>query len=210
MFKDNFVMKRLTEIKLLPLYTVTNLCLIDDLAEVLLQCNIPIIEVAFRSELGARGIKKLSQYDELIVGAGTIRTLEQAKIAVASGAKFIVSPAIIPEVIEYCLKIGVPIFPGAITPTEIQKGVDFGLDVIKFFPANIYGGLNAIKTLSAPFYDVKFIPTGGIDESNYLEYLANDKVVAVGGSFIISEKLLVEHSISDNILKINNLVSKIN
>ncbi|WP_315110019.1 bifunctional 4-hydroxy-2-oxoglutarate aldolase/2-dehydro-3-deoxy-phosphogluconate aldolase [Clostridium intestinale] len=184
------VYKKLGEIKLLPLYTATNLKYLDDLEEILLQNDVPFIEVTFRSNLALDAINKLSQSGKLIVGAGTVRTLEEAKNAIENGASFIVSPAVIPEVIEYCIENKVPVFPGTATPTDIQKVVSYGLNVVKYFPADIYGGLKAIKALSGPFYDVKFLPTGGINADNFMDYVSNDYILAVGGSFIISEKMI--------------------
>jgi len=184
------VYKKLGEIKLLPLYTATDLKYLDDLEEILLQNDVPFIEVTFRSNLALDAINKLSQSGKLIVGAGTVRTLEEAKNAIENGASFIVSPAVIPEVIEYCIENKVPVFPGTATPTEIQKVVSYGLNVVKYFPADIYGGLKAIKALSGPFYDVKFLPTGGINADNFMDYVGNDYILAVGGSFIISEKMI--------------------
>lgn len=186
------VYKKLGEIKLLPLYTATDLKYLDDLEEILLQNDVPFIEVTFRSNLALDAINKLSQSGKLIVGAGTVRTLEEAKKAIENGASFIVSPAVIPEVIEYCIENEVPVFPGTATPTEIQKVVSYGLNVVKYFPADIYGGLKAIKALSGPFYDVKFLPTGGINADNFMDYVSNDYILAVGGSFIISEKMIKE------------------
>ncbi len=186
------VYKKLGEIKLLPLYTATDLKYLDDLEEILLQNDVPFIEVTFRSNLALDAINKLSQSGKLIVGAGTVRTLEEAKKAIENGASFIVSPAVIPEVIEYCIENEVPVFPGTATPTDIQKVVSYGLNVVKYFPADIYGGLKAIKALSGPFYDVKFLPTGGINSDNFMDYVSNDYILAVGGSFIISEKMIKE------------------
>ncbi|MDD7794845.1 bifunctional 4-hydroxy-2-oxoglutarate aldolase/2-dehydro-3-deoxy-phosphogluconate aldolase [Clostridium sp. 'White wine YQ'] len=184
--------KKLGEIKLLPLYTATDLKYLDDLEEILLQNDVPFIEVTFRSDLALEAINKLSQSGKLIVGAGTVRTLEQAKNAIENGASFIVSPAVIPEIIEYCIENKVPVFPGTATPTDIQKVVSYGLHVVKYFPADIYGGLKAIKALSGPFYDVKFLPTGGVNADNFMDYVSNDNILAVGGSFIISEKMIKE------------------
>ena len=137
-----------------------------------------------------------------MVGAGTVRTLAEAKIAVENGAQFVVSPAVVPDVIEYCLDHEVPVFPGTATPRDIQQAADYGLKVVKFFPADIYGGLKAIDALSGPFYDVKFLPTGGINGENFLEYLDNPNVLGVGGSFILSEKVIKE----DNGKKMNQLL----
>ncbi|HCQ6269903.1 TPA: bifunctional 4-hydroxy-2-oxoglutarate aldolase/2-dehydro-3-deoxy-phosphogluconate aldolase, partial [Clostridioides difficile] len=153
-------------------------------------------EVTFRSQLALPAIKQLAASGNLIVGAGTVRTLKEAQEAVANGAQFIVSPAIVPEVIDFCLANEVPIFPGTATPGEIQRALAYGLRVVKFFPADIYGGLKAIKSLSGPFYDVQFLPTGGIDETNFIEYVEAKEVLAVGGSFILSEKMLQEDEAS--------------
>lgn len=199
------VYKKLEEIKLLPLYTATDLKYLDDLEDILLQNNVPFIEVTFRSNLALEAINKLSQSGKLIVGAGTVRTLEQAKNAIENGASFIVSPAVIPEVMEYCIENNVPVFPGAATPTDIQKVLSYGLHVVKYFPADIYGGLKAIKALSGPFYDVKFLPTGGINEDNFMDYINNDNILAVGGSFIISEKMIKEEGKE----KTNNLLKSL-
>lgn len=203
------VYKKLGEIKLLPLYTATDLKYLDDLEEILLQNDVPFIEVAFRSNLALDAINKLSQSGKLIVGAGTVRTLEEAKKAIENGASFIVSPAVIPEVIEYCIENEVPVFPGTATPTEIQKVVSYGLNVVKYFPADIYGGLKAIKALSGPFYDVKFLPTGGINADNFMDYVRNDYILAVGGSFIISEKMIKEEGKEKTSNLLKSLVDQI-
>ncbi|MNO97487.1 putative KHG/KDPG aldolase [compost metagenome] len=203
------VYKKLGEIKLLPLYTATDLKYLDDLEEILLQNDVPFIEVTFRSNLALDAINKLSQSGKLIVGAGTVRTLEEAKNAIENGASFIVSPAVIPEVIEYCIENEVPVFPGTATPTEIQKVVSYGLNVVKYFPADIYGGLKAIKALSGPFYDVKFLPTGGINADNFMDYVSNDYILAVGGSFIISEKMIKEEGKEKTSNLLKSLVDQI-
>lgn len=203
------VYKKLGEIKLLPLYTATDLKYLEDLEEILLQNDVPFIEVTFRSNLALEAINKLSQSGKLIVGAGTVRTLEEAKKAIKNGARFIVSPAVIPEVIEYCIENKVPVFPGTATPTDIQKVVSYGLHVVKYFPADIYGGLKAIKALSGPFYDVKFLPTGGINADNFMDYVSNDNILAVGGSFIISEKMIKEEGKEKTSNLLKSLVDQI-
>ncbi|CUU47740.1 bifunctional 4-hydroxy-2-oxoglutarate aldolase/2-dehydro-3-deoxy-phosphogluconate aldolase [Clostridium beijerinckii] len=203
------VYKKLGEIKLLPLYTATDLKYLDDLKEILLRNDVPFIEVTFRSNLALEAINKLSQSGKLIVGAGTVRTLEEAKKAIENGASFIVSPAVIPEIIEYCIENKVPVFPGTATPTDIQKVVSYGLHVVKYFPADIYGGLKAIKALSGPFYDVKFLPTGGINADNFIDYVSNDNILAVGGSFIISEKMIKEEGKERTSKLLKSLVDQI-
>lgn len=196
------VYEQLSQTKLLPLYTATDLSYLSIVEEILIENNVPLIEVTFRSELAAEAIKRLAESGKLMVGAGTVRTLAEAKIAVENGAQFVVSPAVVPDVIEYCLDHEVPVFPGTATPRDIQQAADYGLKVVKFFPADIYGGLKAIDALSGPFYDVKFLPTGGINGENFLEYLDNPNVLGVGGSFILSEKVIKE----DNGKKMNQLL----
>ena len=199
------VYEQLTQTKLLPLYTVTDLSYLTKVEEILLENKVPMIEVTFRSELAAEAIKQLSASGKLMVGAGTVRTLAEAKIAIENGAQFVVSPAVVPYVIEYCLEQDVPVFPGTATPRDIQLAADYGINVVKFFPADIYGGLKAINALSGPFYDLKFLPTGGINEENFVEYLENPHVLGVGGSFILSEKIIKE----DNGVKMNQILKSL-
>lgn len=199
------VYEQLTQTKLLPLYTATDLSYLTRVEEILLENKVPMIEVTFRSELAAEAIKQLSASGKLMVGAGTVRTLAEAKIAIENGAQFVVSPAVVPDVIEYCLEQDVPVFPGTATPRDIQLAADYGINVVKFFPADIYGGLKAINALSGPFYDIKFLPTGGINEDNFVEYLENPHVLGVGGSFILSEKIIKE----DNGVKMNQILKSL-
>lgn len=190
MVETSTIYEQIKKTKLLPLYTATDLNVLPTLEKILVANDVRLIEVTFRSDLAAQAMKQLSASGDLIVGAGTVRSLAEAKLAIENGAQFIVSPAVVPEVIQYCLAQDIPVFPGTATPTDIQQALDFGIHVVKFFPANIYGGLAAIQALSGPFYDVAFLPTGGIDASNVNEYLASDAIIAVGGSFIISEKAI--------------------
>jgi 2-dehydro-3-deoxyphosphogluconate aldolase/(4S)-4-hydroxy-2-oxoglutarate aldolase len=127
----------------------------------------------------------VKEFPDMYIGAGTVINGEQAKAAIDAGACFIVSPGLSAEVAEVCKAADIPYFPGCATPTEIMQAIALGITTVKFFPANVYGGLNAIKALSAPFPQVKFLPTGGVDLSNINEFLAFDKIVAVGGSFMM-------------------------
>ncbi|MBO0451225.1 MULTISPECIES: bifunctional 4-hydroxy-2-oxoglutarate aldolase/2-dehydro-3-deoxy-phosphogluconate aldolase [Enterococcus] len=189
---EHQVYEQLMQTKLLPLYTATDLNYLSKAEEILVRNDVPLIEVTFRSELAAEAIKRLSESEKLLVGAGTVRTLAEAETAVENGACFVVSPAVVPEVIEYCLERDIPVFPGTATPRDIQLAAEYGIKIVKFFPADIYGGLKAINALSGPFYDMKFLPTGGINEQNFVEYLENPHVLGVGGSFILSEKIIKE------------------
>ena len=203
------VYEQLAKTKLLPLYTATDLDYLAKVEEILLENDVPLIEVTFRSDLANAAIKQLSASGKLMVGAGTVRTLAEAKSAVENGAKFVVSPAVVPDVIEYCLEQGIPVFPGTATPRDIQSAADYGIEVVKFFPADIYGGLKAINALSGPFYDINFLPTGGINEDNFVEYLENPHVMGVGGSFILSEKIVKEDNGERMSQILRSLVEKI-
>lgn len=188
--KQHPVYLEMKEKRLLPLYTVTQFDLLPLVEKILVDNQLPLIEVTFRSELAVEAIKILAKSGKLLVGAGTVKTLEQAKAAVENGAKFIVSPAVVPDVISYCQEQQIPVFPGVATPNDIQRAYELGLDVVKFFPADIYGGLKAIKALAGPYFEMEFVPTGGIHQGNLQDYLAFEKILAVGGSFILSEALV--------------------
>ncbi len=203
------VYEQLEKTKLLPLYTATDLSYLAKVEELLLENNVPLIEVTFRSKLAVEAIKQLSKSGKIMVGAGTVRTLTEAKNAVENGAQFVVSPAVVPEVIEYCLAQDIPGFPGTATPRDIQSAAAYGIKVVKFFPADIYGGLKAINALSGPFYDIRFLPTGGINENNFVEYLENPHVLGVGGSFILSEKIVKEDNGERMSQILQSLVEKI-
>ena len=158
-------------------------------AKALLAGGVNVMEITFRTAAAADSIKAVAENcPEMLVGAGTVVTLDQCKQALECGAKFIVSPGFDPEVVNWCAERNVPITPGCVTPTEIMAAMKLGLNVVKFFPAGVYGGLKAMKALSAPFGGVKFIPTGGVDAKNLKEYLEAPFVHAVGGSWLCPKK----------------------
>ena len=158
-------------------------------ANALLAGGVSVMEITFRTAAAADSIKAVSENcPEMLVGAGTVVTLDQCKQALECGAKFIVSPGFDPEVVSWCVERNVPITPGCVTPTEIMAAMKLGLNVVKFFPAGVYGGLKAMKALSAPFGSVRFIPTGGVDAKNLKEYLEAPFVHAVGGSWLCPKK----------------------
>ena len=159
-------------------------------AKAILAGGIDVMEITFRTAAAAEAIKAVADNcPDMLVGAGTVITLEQCQKAVEMGAKFIVSPGFDETVVKWCVDNDVTITPGCVTPSEIMAAMKLGLNVVKFFPANIYGGLKALKALSAPFPQIKFIPTGGVDRSNIDEFLAFEKVAAIGGSFFVKEAL---------------------
>ena len=154
-------------------------------ANAMLAGGIDVMEITFRTAAAADSIKAVSENcPDMLVGAGTVLTMEQCKLAVEMGAKFIVSPGFDPEIVGWCVENGVAVTPGCVTPTEISAALKFGLTTLKFFPANVYGGLNAMKNLAAPFVGIKFMPTGGINSSNLREYIDAPFIHAVGGSWV--------------------------
>jgi len=161
------------------------------LAKALLAGGINICEITFRTAAAEEAIRQIAlNVPDMIVGAGTVITKEQAKAATDAGAKFIVSPGSDLEVIRYAKELGVYMLPGAVTPTEVMQLIKEDIKVIKFFPAENYGGLKTIKALSAPFPNIKFVPTGGVSLSNLTAYLEFDKIAAVGGSWLCTKDLI--------------------
>ena len=154
-------------------------------AKAMLAGGVDVMEITFRTAAAADSIKAVADScPDMLVGAGTVLNLPQCKLAVEMGAKFIVSPGFDAEVVDWCIANNIPVTPGCVTPTEITAAVNRGLKVIKFFPANVYGGLNAMKNLSAPFVGVKFLPTGGVNAANIKEYIDAPFIHAVGGSWV--------------------------
>jgi 2-dehydro-3-deoxyphosphogluconate aldolase/(4S)-4-hydroxy-2-oxoglutarate aldolase len=147
--------------------------------------GVDTMEITFRTACAPEAIKAVAENcPDVLVGAGTIVNLEQCKLAVEMGAKFIVSPGFSEEVVAWCVENGIPVAPGCVTPTEIMAALKHGLKMVKFFPANVYGGLNAMKNLSAPFVGLKFLPTGGVNTGNIKEYIDAPFIHAVGGSWV--------------------------
>ena len=147
--------------------------------------GVDTMEITFRTACAPEAIKAVAENcPDVLVGAGTIVNLEQCKLAVEMGAKFIVSPGFSEEVVGWCVENGIPVAPGCVTPTEIMSALKYGLKMVKFFPANVYGGLNAMKNLSAPFVGLKFLPTGGVNAANIKEYVDAPFIHAVGGSWV--------------------------
>ena len=154
--------------------------------EALCDGGIPVAEITFRTACAAEAIRiGCEKFPEMMIGAGTVINAEQAKTAIGAGARFIVSPGLSADVAAVCREADVPYLPGCVTPTEIMAALEMGLTTLKFVPANVYGGLTALKALSAPFPQVRFLPTGGVDLKNIKEYLSFDKIAAVGGSFMM-------------------------
>ena len=176
--------------KLIPVVVIKELSETDKILSALQNYGINCAEITFRTACAAEAIEyAVKKYPDMNVGAGTVINETQCLQALEAGAKFIVSPGLSVPVALICKEKGIPYYPGCVTPTEIMQALDLGITTVKFFPANVYGGLKALKALSAPFPQVKFIPTGGVDRSNIDEFLAFDKVAAIGGSFFVKEAL---------------------
>ncbi|MBR6486227.1 MAG: bifunctional 4-hydroxy-2-oxoglutarate aldolase/2-dehydro-3-deoxy-phosphogluconate aldolase [Lachnospiraceae bacterium] len=187
----NDVIKRIEETRIIPVVVIDDAGDAAALADALCEGGIRCAEVTFRTDAAREAIRIMSRtHPDMFVGAGTVLTLQQVDEAIEAGAKFIVSPGLNPEVVRYCLDKGVTIIPGIMTPTEIEQALSLGLDVVKFFPAEAAGGLKMIKAMSAPYGNVRFMPTGGINASNIAQYLAFPKIIACGGSWMVPKDLI--------------------
>ncbi|MBO5273516.1 MAG: bifunctional 4-hydroxy-2-oxoglutarate aldolase/2-dehydro-3-deoxy-phosphogluconate aldolase [Clostridia bacterium] len=176
--------------KFIPVVVIKELSETDKILTALKNSGINCAEITFRTACAAEAIAyACKNYPDMSIGAGTVINAEQCEAALAAGAQFIVSPGLSVAVAKICNERNIPYYPGCVTPTEIMMALELGITTVKFFPANVYGGLKALKALSAPFPQVKFIPTGGVDRSNIDEFLAFDKIAAIGGSFFVKEAL---------------------
>jgi|O1105metagenome_2_1110794.scaffolds.fasta_scaffold07431_6 2-dehydro-3-deoxyphosphogluconate aldolase/(4S)-4-hydroxy-2-oxoglutarate aldolase len=172
------------------------------LCKALAEGGLPVAEITFRTAAAEESIRRVAkELPDVLVGAGTVLTIDQVDRAIGAGAKFIVSPGFNPEVVGYCVKNGYPIFPGCPTTSDIEAAMSFGLKVVKFFPAEAMGGLKVIKAVAAPYGQMKFMPTGGVNEKNLLDYLAFDKIIACGGSWMVDKEAVA----TKNFAKITEL-----
>ena len=176
--------------KYIPVVVIKELNGTDKILTALKHSGINCAEITFRTACAKEAIAyACKNYPDMEIGAGTVINAEQCEQALEAGATFIVSPGLSVAVANICKARNIPYYPGCVTPTEIMQALELGITTVKFFPANIYGGLKALKALSAPFPQVKFIPTGGVDRSNIDEFLAFEKIAAIGGSFFVKEAL---------------------
>ncbi len=187
----NDVLKKIAEVGILPVVVLEDANDAKDLAKALINGGLPCAEVTFRTDAAEESIRIMAkEYPEMLVGAGTVLSVEQVKRAVAAGAKFIVSPGFDEEVVKYCLENNIPVTPGTCTPSDVQNCYKLGLDVVKFFPAEPSGGIKMIKAIAAPYTMMKFIPTGGINENNMGDYLTYNRILAIGGSWMVKGDLV--------------------
>lgn len=187
----NETLEKLGQYGIVPVVVLNDSKDAEPLAYALCEGGLACAEVTFRTEAAAESIKIMSEkHPEMLVGAGTVLTVEQVDEAVAAGAKFIVSPGLNSEVVKYCLDKNIAITPGVVTPSEMEQAIELGLNIVKFFPAEPSGGLSMIKAVSAPYTMLKFMPTGGINPGNVKEYLKSDKIFACGGSWMVKGDLV--------------------
>lgn len=186
--------EKMHEVGIVPVVVIENVEDATPLAKALLDGGVCFMEITLRTECALEAIAKVAaEVPDMIVGAGTVLNKEQAQKAVEAGAKFIVSPGFSEDIVKWCLDNGISCCPGCVTPSEIMKALELGLKMVKFFPANVYGGIKALKALAAPFGGVKFLPTGGINADNMNEYVSADFVAAVGGSWICTKADIKAH-----------------
>ena len=177
--------------KLVPVIVLHDTAHAAPLADALLTGGLPCAEVTFRTPAAAESIRIMAQRPDLLVGAGTVLKVDQVKQAVDNGARYIISPGFFSKVVAYCVENGIPVLPGVATPTDIGLALEFGLPMVKFFPAEAVGGIKALKAISAPFGNaLRYVPTGGISEANLEPYLTFARVLACGGSWMVPDDLI--------------------
>ena len=187
----NAILEQIQKIGIVPVVVINDEKDAVPLAKALCAGGLPCAEVTFRTAAAAGAIKAMTEaFPNMCVGAGTVLNAEQVDAAVAAGAKFIVSPGLNPNTVKYCIEKNVPITPGTSSPSDIEAAIELGLDVVKFFPAEQSGGLAKIKAMAAPYVNMKFMPTGGINAKNITSYLDFPKIIACGGSWMVPGDLI--------------------
>jgi 2-dehydro-3-deoxyphosphogluconate aldolase/(4S)-4-hydroxy-2-oxoglutarate aldolase len=202
------ILKTLEDVGIIPLVKIEDPDKAAPLARAVYEGGLSVIEITFRTEAAEAAIRSIArEVPEIMVGAGTVLSPEQADIAVAAGAKFIVTPGFNPKVVKHCIEKGIPITPGINSPTQIEAAMGLGLDTVKFFPAEASGGIKAIKAISAPYGSMKFIPTGGLNADNLNDYLSFPKTLACGGSWMTKGDLLEKGDFAEITRRVKEAVS---
>jgi 2-dehydro-3-deoxyphosphogluconate aldolase/(4S)-4-hydroxy-2-oxoglutarate aldolase len=200
----NQILEKITKLGIVPVIALDNSEDAAPLARALCKGGLPCAEVTFRTDAAAKAIRIMStEFPDMLVGAGTVLTTDQVDAAIQSGAKFIVSPGFNPRIVKYCVDKDILIIPGCTNPSDIEQAIEFGLEVVKFFPAEASGGLEMIKSLSAPYTKMKFMPTGGINAKNINSYLDFNRIVACGGSWMVNHEFIANGDF-DRIAELTN------
>lgn len=187
---DNFSQK-LAAMGVVPVVVLNDSKDALPLAKALVEGGLPCAEVTFRTDAAEESIKMMTkEYPEMLVGAGTVLTIDQVDRAMAAGAQFIVSPGFDPEIVDYCLSKNIPVYPGCVTASEVAQAVKRGLTTLKFFPAEQFGGVATIKAITAAYTTIKYMPTGGINAKNLKDYLSCEKIACCGGSWMVKGDLI--------------------
>ena len=185
------VIKKIEELKIIPVAVIEDSENALPLAKALMDAGLPVVEITFRTDAAANSISIIKkEFPEMLVGAGTVLTIDQVNSAIKVGSKFIVTPGFNPKVVDYCVKKNIKIVPGLNAPSFIEWGLERGLDFFKFYPADISGGSKWLKIISGPYPTARFMPTGGINDNTLIEYLKLDNVIACGGSWIVKKDLI--------------------
>lgn len=194
----NNILSQIEKIGIVPVVKLESVSKAIPLCDALMNGGINVAEITFRTDCAAEVIKTISENcKDMIVGAGTIININQAKQAIESGAQFIVSPGFNKDIVLYCKEQNIPVLPGCITPSEIMQAIECGLKVVKFFPAKEFGGLQTMKALSAPFPQIKFMPTGGVNLENLKDFISAKFIFACGGTYMVKENLINEENYNE-------------
>ena len=186
----NDIVKQIEDLKVVPVIAIKNLDDADRLADALTAGGIPCAEITLRTEAGLAAIELLAKRSDFLVGAGTVHSAEQAQAVVDAGAKFVVAPGFNPKTVAKCIDMKVPIFPGTSNPTDLEQALEFGLEIVKFFPAEAMGGVKTLKAFHGPYHTVRFMPTGGVSMANLQDYLSLPYVIGCGGSWMAKGDLI--------------------
>ena len=186
----NDIAKQIEDLKVVPVIAIESLDDADRLADALTAGGIPCAEITLRTDAGLAAIELLAKRSDFLVGAGTVHNADQAQAVIDAGAKFVVAPGFNPKTVSKCLEQSVPIFPGTSSPTDLEQALEFGLDIVKFFPAEAMGGVKTLKAFHGPYHNIRFMPTGGVSMANLLDYLSLPYVIGCGGSWMAKGDLI--------------------
>lgn len=186
------ITQQIEQLKVVPVVAIENVDDAGRLADALVEGGIPCAEITLRTDAGIKVIESLSNRSDFLVGAGTVHNADQAAAVVDAGGKFIVAPGFNPKTVSWCIDNQIPVFPGTSNPTDLEMALEFGLDIVKFFPAEAMGGVKTLKAFHGPYRSIRFMPTGGVSMANLPDYLSLPYVIACGGSWLVKSNLIAE------------------